>query len=247
MSADKPNGLSFGSSPFWVLLISFTGAAVRGWMHYKKLWESEHPIAEPIFWFFASVLLGLFVILLFVHKGETKAVANIRERAPLITLFALLSIAFLTILACLKEVPGTHELKLSLMDVATAGLLGVVGAIITLIGIQVFLFSEQMLEVEEKVDDTGAFLDKTKSVISNAESSITDVKKQIENARNDFKAEVRGTAEASIRALEAALNLKRILKPLVEASEIHHGFDALGSQYVSWANRLNRLLKKPVI
>jgi hypothetical protein len=223
------------------LVLAFVLTFLDSKYAFMPIGNDPHHIIEFFGWTFFLFAFGLMSVLLLV-RGEGKPMDAIKDRASYITLLALVSISLLTVQATI-EVSPSGKLIIDPVELAGAGLLGVIAAVITLIGIQVFRFAESLTEIDKSVTDARSHLGDAQQEINTAKSSIVEVKQVIERVSNQLQLEVQGTAKASVQALSNALDVRRSLELGFErpnaATQVHHGLDALGAHYSSWATRLD--------
>lgn len=158
---------------------------------------------QAFFYSVCTFSIVLFFYSLFAHPqnevqaGEFGPLKSLQKRMHWIALASFVSITCLTLLVTLKPNETTHALQLSPIDLATGGLLGVVGAVITLVGIQVYVFSERVASVDGAVRD--------------AQVAVKTAEQHIHAELELFRGGMRDMADASVRALQHALHVGECL------------------------------------
>lgn len=162
----------------------------------------------------AGILMGLGVSLMLAIRSIGALAGRNRKTVQDRTgEIALLSFILLTAFTILTS-------DMTLRGLATGFLAGLIGTVVTVVGIQVYVLSCD-------VGDVG--------------TSVTDAQTEIQKAVDTFRADQVGAMSSAIKALENALEVKSIFtadKLAGMAGTLHPGIEAMGLSYKSWVDRL---------
>jgi hypothetical protein len=167
-----------------------------------------------------SMALLCAVLLSSRRLGLTSDIDHIAKNSAQVTVATFAAITFMTIIATWKQNP--HPL-----EIVTGGLVGLIGAVVTLVGLQVYVFTER--------------LDKVGRAVGSADEKIASANKIISAGAATLKDELAGTATATMRALESVLDVRKAFEaaaPASSAAAVLPGLEAMGLSYEAWARRL---------
>lgn len=181
-------------------------------IYYLFAKPDTHPI---LFGLIGAVSLGLGGILLRAILGLGTLVSSepkrIQEKIAHISIVMFLVITFWSIFSTNMEDPR---------NILTGFLMGLVGTVVTVVGIQVYLLSDRVGSVGD---------------------SVATANREIVRAVETFEGDQIGSMSSAIKALENALAVKGTfeadkLKDM--ARTLHPGIEAMGLSYKAWAERL---------
>lgn len=166
-----------------------------------------------------ALALGLVVLLcisIFPSGTTAKQINALQRNMPRIAAVMFVTISLVTTIAVWSQ----NQTRL--IDIAVGALTGLVGAVVTVVGIQTYIFSDRMGSVEKNVADANRY---------------------IKGAVETLEADLVGTASATIAALEHTLNIGRIYETKMladQAPKITAGLQAMGLTYEAWVRRFNK-------
>jgi hypothetical protein len=162
---------------------------------------------------FAALLVGLAVVelveilsLIYATDPDT-----IRKATVAITVVTFILITVSTIVT---------SKNMDAREIVTGFLVGLVGTVVTVVGIQVYLLSDRVGSVGDLVKTAN---------------------KEIAEAVKTFTKDQMGSMSSAIKALEKALEIKQEVandELLSKAEKLHPGLEAMGLSYSAWVTRL---------
>lgn len=198
-----------------LLVVGFIGGliAVRGSM-------------SSISALFCAVLAGLLLacggdLLIAIRDLAFLVTTNYKAVQARILQICILTFILITALTILTSNDMTPR------GIATGFLVGLVGTVVTVVGIQVYLLSDRVGSVGGSVEE--------------AHDEIKRAHEEIENAVKTFQKDQMGSMSSAIKALEKVLEIKQEIandKLLSKADALHPGLEALGLSYSAWISRL---------